>query len=141
MNTTNAAASLRSPDEPSRSSQKSGRVNAPDRRSGAATNNSRARYPAAKPTGYQSMSTPFLRISPATPRNDAADRYSPLIAAAFHRGLTAREATRKSEVVRASRRPNAPMTTVTSVTATSAGRANGLYGITGRAVPPGRGTP
>src|SRR5689334_20499923 len=98
MKTTNPAASLRSRGELSRTSQKSGRVNARDRRSGAATNSSSARYPAANPTGYQSISTPFLSTSPATPRNDAADRYSPLIAAAFHRGLTERDATRKSEV-------------------------------------------
>ena len=43
MNTTNAVASLRSRREPSRSSQKSGSVNAPERRSGAATNSSSAR--------------------------------------------------------------------------------------------------
>jgi hypothetical protein len=51
------------------------------------------------------MSTPFLSTSPATPRNDAADRYSPLIAAALERGLIARDATRKSDVVRARRSP------------------------------------
>ena len=39
------------------------------------------------------------------PRKDAADRYSPLIALAFHSGDTAREATRKSLVVLASRSP------------------------------------
>jgi hypothetical protein len=39
------------------------------------------------------------------PRNDAADRYSPEIAAAFHHGVTARDATNRSEVVRASRTP------------------------------------
>ena len=43
MNSTNAVASLRSRREPSRTSQKSGRVNAPERRSGAATNSSSAR--------------------------------------------------------------------------------------------------
>ena len=43
MNTTKPAASLRSRAERSRSSQKSGRVNAPERRSGAATNSSSAR--------------------------------------------------------------------------------------------------
>src|SRR5258705_13396119 len=134
MNTTNPAANLRSIVDDSRSSQKSGSVKAPERRRGAATNSSNARYPAAKPTGYQSMATPFFRISPATPRNDAADRYSPLIAAAFHRGLTAREATRKSEVVRASRSPYAPMATVASVTAMMAGSAYGLYSVT--AAPP-----
>ena len=41
-----------------------------------------------KPTGYHSASAPYLAISPATPRNDAAERYSPEIAAAFHRGPT-----------------------------------------------------
>jgi len=39
------------------------------------------------------MSAPFTRISPATPRNDAAERYSPLMAEAFQRGETARLAT------------------------------------------------
>ena len=42
--------------------------------------------------------------SPATPRSDAALRYSPEIAAAFVEGGTARAATMKSEVVRAKRR-------------------------------------
>ncbi len=123
ITTTNAVASRRSRTEPSRSSQKSGRVNAPERRSGAATKSSSARYPAANPTGYQSTSTPCLSTSPAMPRNDAADRYSPLIAAAFQAGLTSREATSRSEVVRASRSPYAPMTTVASTTATIAGIA------------------
>ena len=107
-------------------------MKAPDRRSGAATKSSRARYPAAKPTGYQSTSTPYLSTSPATPKNEAAERYSPPIAAAFQRGLTVREATRKSEVVRASRSPYAPMITVASVTAMIAGTVNGL-GISGPA--------
>jgi len=39
------------------------------------------------------MSAPFTSTRPATPRNDAADRYSPLIADAFQRGLTERLAT------------------------------------------------
>ena len=39
------------------------------------------------------------------PRNEAAERYSPEIAAAFHQAETAREATKRSEVVRASRTP------------------------------------
>ena len=39
------------------------------------------------------------------PRNEAADRYSPEIAVAFHHGVTARDATNRSEVVRASRTP------------------------------------
>src|SRR5437899_1737501 len=105
MKTTNAVASLRSRRDRSRNSQKSGRVNAPDRRNGAATKSSSARYPAAKPTGYHSTSTPNLSTSPATPRKLAAERYSPPMAAAFQRGLTEREATRKSEVVRAKRSP------------------------------------
>src|SRR5689334_22438925 len=105
MKTTKMLANRRRAVERSRTWQKSGRVNAPERRSGAATNSSSARYPAANPTGYQRTSTPYRRISPATPRKEAADRYSPLIAAAFQDGLTAREATRKSEVVRAKRRP------------------------------------
>ena len=57
------------------------------------------------PTGYHSASAPYLAISPATPRNDAAERYSPEIAAAFHCGPMLRDATRKSEVVRDSRMP------------------------------------
>ncbi len=62
-----------------------------------------------KPTGYQSASTPSRRISPAMPRNDAADRYSPEIAPAFDAGPTVREATRKSEVLRATRTPSEPI--------------------------------
>src|SRR6185503_6505525 len=130
MNSTNAVASLRNRREPSRSSQKSGRVNAPERRSGAATNSSSARYPAANPTGYQRTSTPYRKISPATPRKEAADRYSPLIAAAFQDGLIARDATRKSEVVRAKRSPYAPMPTVTTTTRIKPGTR---YGFTARA--------
>src|SRR2546423_1312715 len=41
--------------------------------------------------------------SPATPMNDAAERYSPLIAEAFHPTLTEREATKKSDAVREKR--------------------------------------
>jgi hypothetical protein len=63
------------------------------------------------------------------PRNDAADRYSPLIAAAFQLGLTDRDATRKSEVVRAKRSPYAPMPIVTSTTTTRLGTT---YGFTVR---------
>src|SRR5262245_13200958 len=74
------------------------------------------------------MSTPFFSTSPATPRKDAAERYSPLMAAAFHRGLTIREATRKSDVVRARRNPYAPIATVTKVTVTIAGSAYGFDG-------------
>ena len=57
------------------------------------------------PTGYHRASGPFTAISPATPRNDAAERYSPEMAAAFQFGPTDREATRKSLVVRAKRSP------------------------------------
>ena len=57
------------------------------------------------PTGYHSASGPYTAISPATPRNDAAERYSPEIAAAFQAGRTVRDATRKSLVVRANRTP------------------------------------
>jgi hypothetical protein len=39
------------------------------------------------------MSAPFTSTSPATPRKDAADKYSPLIADAFQDGETARLAT------------------------------------------------
>jgi hypothetical protein len=46
------------------------------------------------------MSTPYVITRPATPRKLAADRYSPLMALAFQRGLTVRDATRKSEVLR-----------------------------------------
>src|SRR5918998_1550083 len=91
---------LRSRADPNRSSAKSGSVYAPDRRNGAATNSSSTRYPAVNPTGYHSASTPPLSTNPATPRKDAADRNSPEIAAAFQRGPTVREATRKSEVDR-----------------------------------------
>ena len=39
------------------------------------------------------MSVPVTKTNPATPRNDAPDRYSPPIAEAFQRGETARPAT------------------------------------------------
>src|SRR5436305_8257944 len=123
---TKAVASLRSLIDRSRSWQKAGRVQAPERRGGAATKSNSARYPAANPTGYQSTSTPCLSTRPATPRKDAADRYSPLIAAAFQAGLTSREATRKSDVVRARRSPYAPIATVATITATIAGTAYGF---------------
>jgi hypothetical protein len=58
-----------------------------------------------KPIGYQSASMPSLSTSPATPRNDAADRYSPEIAAALRVAGIARRATRKSGVVFALRDP------------------------------------
>src|SRR5690606_34517867 len=62
----------------------------------------------------------YLAINPATPRNEAAERYSPDTAAAFHRGPTLREATRKSEVVRAQRTPYTPRVTVATAAASSA---------------------
>ncbi len=46
-----------------------------------------------------------LSTSPAMPRKEAAERYSPLIAEAFSPGRTEREATKKSEVVRLNRSP------------------------------------
>src|SRR5215472_6778059 len=57
--------------------------------------------------------------SPAMPRNDAALRYSPLIAAALAVGRTARAATRKSDVVWAKRRANTPTATVATSMARS----------------------
>src|SRR5580693_4372313 len=50
------------------------------------------------------------------PRTDAADRYSPEIAAALSAGGTWRAATMKSSGVRATRMPRAPTTMVSSVT-------------------------
>ncbi len=57
------------------------------------------------PSGSHSAPEPSFICSPAMPRNDAAERYSPEIAAAFHHGVTARDATNRSDVVRASRTP------------------------------------
>src|SRR5260370_40947499 len=51
-----------------------------------------------------------------TPRNEAADKYSPEIAAALSAGWTSRAATMKSSGVRATRTPRAPTATVSSVT-------------------------
>ena len=51
------------------------------------------------------MSAPNASTSPATPRNDAAERYSPPIADALRPGRTEREATKKSLVVRENRQP------------------------------------
>src|SRR5690606_16840877 len=62
-------------------------------------------------------------MRPAMPRNDAADRYSPEIAPALAIGPTVREATKKSEVLRATRTPIDPITadaTATRPMATSA---------------------
>src|SRR6187549_3283649 len=62
------------------------------------------------------MSAPNARTSPATPRNDAAERYSPPIADALSRGPTLREATKKSLVVRDTRSPKMPRTSVATET-------------------------
>src|SRR5436309_3514518 len=103
MNITKAVENRRSDTEPRRASTKSGSVYAPDRRSGAATSSMSVRYPAVKPIGYQSASAPSFSTTPATARKDAADRYSPEIAAALRRDRTVRRATRKSFVVTANR--------------------------------------
>src|SRR2546429_7362169 len=63
---------------------------------------------------------PSLTTSPATPRNDAADRYSPDTAAEFSSGDTLREATRKSEVVRIAATPRRPISNVISTTGATA---------------------
>src|SRR5215472_1650229 len=60
------------------------------------------------------------------PRNEAADRYSPEMAAAFSPGGTSRAATRKSSGVLAIRTPRAPTATVSSVTAAMAATAGTL---------------
>ena len=57
------------------------------------------------PSGSHSAPLPSFICSPAMPRNEAADRYSPEIAAAFHPGVIARDATKRSDVVRARRTP------------------------------------
>ncbi len=116
MSSTTAVLSRRSTGEPSRASAKSGTVYAPERRSGAATNSCSARYPTTNATGYQSASAPTAMISPAIPRNEAADRYSPEIALAFVNGFTVREATRKSDVLRVKRTPRKPMAAEASAT-------------------------
>ena len=79
------------------------------------------------PTGSQRASAPSFITSPAIPRKLAAERYSPEIAAAFHQGVTAREATNRSEVVRAKRTVQVPSPRVPTVTAATANTA-----ITGR---------
>jgi hypothetical protein len=58
--------------------------------------------------------------SPAMPRKDAAERYSPEMAEALRNEGTWRAATMKSAGVRATRTPRAPMIAVTSVTVTTA---------------------
>ncbi len=80
------------------------------------------------------MSAPKVSTSPATPRKDAAERYSPPIALALSRGRTVREATKKSLVVRENRSPQVPIASVamvTRVTATMPGAASrpGLTGV------------
>ena len=57
------------------------------------------------PSGSHSAPLPSFICRPAMPRNEAADRYSPEIAAAFHHGVIARDATKRSDVVRARRTP------------------------------------
>jgi hypothetical protein len=66
------------------------------------------------------MSAPKASTRPATPRNDAAERYSPPIAEALSAGRTVREATKKSDVVRLKRRPQIPMPTVRTETTNTA---------------------
>src|SRR3954452_15027053 len=63
---------------------------------------------------------PSLTTSPATPRNDAADRYSPETAAEFTSGEIRRDATRKSDVVRIAATPRTPISSVTSTTGATA---------------------
>ena len=65
------------------------------------------------------------------PRKEAAERYSPPIADALSRGLTDRDATKKSLVVREKRSPQVPIASVVTVTARTAirpGRASALIG-------------
>ena len=64
--------------------------------------------------------------SPAMPRNDAADRYSPEMAEALRNDGTWRAATMKSAGVRAMRTPRALMTAVTTVTAAMAAMVAGF---------------
>src|SRR5699024_2163048 len=119
-------ASVRNRGESSRDSAKSGSVYAPERRSGATTNNVNTRYPAVKPIGYHSASTPSVSTTPATPRNDAAERYSPLTAAALRRERTVRRARRKSCVVLAERTERCPRVNDTSTTHVTAASAHGF---------------
>src|SRR5699024_290596 len=124
--TTHQVASVRNRGESSRDSAKSGSVYAPERRSGATTNNVNTRYPAVKPIGYHSASTPSVSTTPATPRNDAAERYSPLTAAALRRERTVRRARRKSWVVLAERAERCPRVNNTSTTHVTAASAHGF---------------
>src|SRR5580698_603006 len=59
-------------------------------------------------------------MRPAIPMNEAAERYSPEIAAALTDGDTSRAATMKSAGVCAIRIPRAPTPTVSSITAAMA---------------------
>ena len=68
------------------------------------------------PTGYHSAPIPSFTTSPATPRNDAAERYSPDTAAALSVGEMRRDATRKSEVLRIAATPRAPISSVIATT-------------------------
>src|SRR5882757_5173297 len=63
---------------------------------------------------------PSLTTSPATPRNEAAERYSPDTAAAFRVGEIRRDATRKSGVLRIAATPRAPINRVASTTSAMA---------------------
>src|SRR5580692_10404666 len=63
--------------------------------------------------------------SPAMPRNDAAERYSPEMAEALRNEGTWRAATMKSAGVRAMRTPRTLMTAVTTVTAAMAAMVAG----------------
>src|SRR5882757_1940162 len=138
MTSTTTAESLRNPADPNRASAKSGTVSAPVRRIGAATSASIAMYPAVKPTPYQSAPIPSFSTRPATPRKDAADRYSPDTAAALSVGEIRREATRKSEVLRIAATPRAPISSVTSTTSTIAAA---ITAVPGGARPAPRGAP
>src|SRR5687768_14424441 len=66
------------------------------------------------------MSAPKASTSPATPRKDAAERYSPPIALALRAGRTVREATKKSDVVRLNLSPQMPIPTVSTETTRTA---------------------
>src|SRR5205823_13374114 len=63
---------------------------------------------------------PSFIARPAMPRKLAADRYSPDTAAAFHHGVIAREATNRSDVVRAKRTAHVPSISVPIVTTLTA---------------------
>ncbi len=62
------------------------------------------------------------------PRKDAAERYSPEMAAALSAGGTCRAATMKSSGVRATRMPRAPTTIVSRVTNAIAATAASVTG-------------